>query len=1049
MTDYAAQEEIRYNTYSGITLTGISANFGKVIAYLFETTPISKIVDNTNGEVIEVTSEKMLTLLKENNTSTIEGLLSKQPKYSVNEREKPKLKSRFGFKFDGINYDGFTRNTLSTTGKNVFETVDTIINLALDNVKMQKLHLLGITSANANVFLMMVGMGMPLNTVSRIFKNKHIVGISEGGRWTAQKLNERIELLQKELEEIESSDTDLLKRGISLQAILKDPSESLKLNVSSQLLEDIYTNNASKVDDLLVGMNLLSRMKQLLPVGEELFSHAQIYSTLRALPNKKTRIDQILDSINKFSVFTNEGRAKTNYDSLLKETLEDRFRNTEEYQLFKNEKGEEAAEDYLKLRTAQFMEAANKESSLSNYYEAIRAAINSRVIRRTNSRSISNTSESAFDNVSPIRLPHVLSAYRSLLTLQRFIEDLFYVHNPSVKAFVKNLIQSANMFTDFEAAEKSEIVSKELVKYLSADISFRLDGTTFSTSVADETYNTSDKSYVGKEAWKQNFLNKLDKAKQKVDDNFFLESLEMRHKNGLTTLKILSDKTNDEEALEALREGFASLIGNYDEIIPGYTYSNLAYDLFKYSAIHEGLFYERTGLSLIFPGRWLAAYSEALENRLKQVVPKHSSLTDINLRILRDSFLSQLMRTNPQLIRKTFSKPIVARTEKFSWGSKKILAGVDNVEGQQVHYDLKIPVYPQQTPSRFVRLYDDTVFMLMPTGSTTHAYYRSITSGTSSRSYYFDPSSIDESIDLQGLADFPHRLVDQSSIINGVLVIPKGGYQLEENQIIGAINKYEASADSIRVYKIISATTVGLDDKQSTRYKLALLHEEVLKDTAKAERLRKEYGTFLDTQVGVVTISDNLEKYRSNVLRNNHYLIGKRNEEFVARLPIFDATEDTYETLTKETIDAINSLPIGGHYYIEEGLLEDIPYEYREPIAKALFRKTGYKDYILKETSDELPKAALRRIEMNVGVIPPYLEVSEQDGIYSISRQGFISGLSSGASIFLRYGKYFFITSVNSNTVDGFIYDENLFMTLEGNESTEEFLEKYVKQINC
>lgn len=637
-----------------------------MLAYLFDTTPIASVIDNTTGETIEVTSEKMLTLLKENNTSTVEGLLNKQPKYSVKEREKPKLKSKFGFKFDGINYDGFTRNTLSDTGKNVFETVDTIINLAIDNVKMQKLHLLGITSANANIFLMMIGMGMPLNTVSRIFKNKHIVEISEGGRWTAQKLNERIELLQKELEGVESNDSDLLKKGTSIQAILKDSSESLKLNVSSQLLEDIYTNNASKLDDILVGINLLSRMKQLLPVGEELFSHAQIYSTLRSLPNKKTRIDQILESINKFSVFTNEGRAKTNYDSLLKETLEDRFRNTEEYKLFKDEKGEEAAEDYLRLRTSQFMEAANRESSLSNYYEAIRAAINSRVIRRTNSRNISNTSESAFDNVSPIRLPHVLSAYRVLLTLQRFIEDLFYVHNPSVKTFVKNLIQSANMFTEFEAAEKTEIVAKELIKYLSADISFRLDGTTFSTSVADETYNTSDKSYVGKEAWKQNFLNKLDKAKQKVDDNFFLESLEMRQKNGLTTLRILSDKTNDEEALEALREGFTSLVGNYDEIIPGYTYSNLAYDLFKYSAIHEGLFYERTGLSLIFPGRWLAAYSEALENRLKQVVPKHSSLTDINLRILRDSFLSQLMRTNPQLIRKTFSKPVVARTEKFS-----------------------------------------------------------------------------------------------------------------------------------------------------------------------------------------------------------------------------------------------------------------------------------------------------------------------------------------------------------------------------------------------
>lgn len=181
MSDYATQEQIRYNTYSGIVLTGISANFGKVLSYLFETTPISEIT-SPEGTKIQVNSAEFKELAKEYKTSTPEGIIAKNPSYKVSSREAVELNPEYYYTVDGNLINGFSRTTRDKFKKNVFEVVDTIINLAIDNVKMQKLHILGITNNNANMFLAMLGMGVPMNTVSRIFKTPAVSEISEGGR---------------------------------------------------------------------------------------------------------------------------------------------------------------------------------------------------------------------------------------------------------------------------------------------------------------------------------------------------------------------------------------------------------------------------------------------------------------------------------------------------------------------------------------------------------------------------------------------------------------------------------------------------------------------------------------------------------------------------------------------------------------------------------------------------------------------------------------------------------------------------------------------------
>lgn len=63
LSDYATQKKIRYNTYSGIALTGISANFGKMMGYLFEAEDIASI---SNGKkVVEIGTDDFKELVGE------------------------------------------------------------------------------------------------------------------------------------------------------------------------------------------------------------------------------------------------------------------------------------------------------------------------------------------------------------------------------------------------------------------------------------------------------------------------------------------------------------------------------------------------------------------------------------------------------------------------------------------------------------------------------------------------------------------------------------------------------------------------------------------------------------------------------------------------------------------------------------------------------------------------------------------------------------------------------------------------------------------------
>jgi len=263
------------------------------LAYLFNTTPINELLDSTTGEIYKINSEYIQKLMEKHNTSTAEGLLAKVPSLKLHSREEVLFKQDIHLKIDGFSLKGFNRETFETN-KNIFEVVDSIINLAIDNVKMQKLHLLGITNNNANLFLSLIGMGVPLNTTSLIFKTPIINNLSEGKRIEVDSFSEVINALLKDSSNYTEELTDLLKekypRNYQLQLIKlqsKDTSFLASSKIDSRTLERIYTGEASKAEKFLHDLIVLENLKKLVPVGEELFSQAQMYSPLKGLPNKK------------------------------------------------------------------------------------------------------------------------------------------------------------------------------------------------------------------------------------------------------------------------------------------------------------------------------------------------------------------------------------------------------------------------------------------------------------------------------------------------------------------------------------------------------------------------------------------------------------------------------------------------------------------------------------------------------------------------------------------------------------------------------------------
>lgn len=949
LTDYATQEQIRYNTYSGINLTGISANFGKVMGYVFETTPISTIYDRDTKEIIDVKSETMKSLLETFKVASPEELVIANQRFAPNSREEVKLRSNTWFRINDVLIDKFSREELKLEPKqakaNIFETIDTVINLAIDNVKEQKLHILGITGTNANSFLNMIGMGIPLKVVSKIFKSPSIVKLNDLGRLSEQKVDDTV--IKPAMEIIANSDFKEAAEvatlyGLNLTSV--DGNVTLKgANISTKLLDKIHSGKATELEQAISDVVIGRVLQKLTPLNEQMFEYAQIFSLLRGFPNKKWKVDSVINKVEKYTKFEDEENTyQTRMEDYMDRIVDQFKQNSDVYKQILAEKGETEADLYADTELEKIKESP---TLLGEFNRAYRANFVSRILRGRMKRKVATPENSVLENSSPLLLPHVYEAYVTLLQFRNIVERLFAVHSPVVQKFTSKILDEASIFSPFDALEKADAAQRDLLKYLSAELQFKVWDIAVDLKIkSEETYNLPSRVLRGHEAWSQKFINEI--SDLPIDtDNTFLASLEPYTPPGFETkvLRILSDKVNDEEMLERIREDFKVFAKEHPR---------LAADLFKYNLISNSMFYEKTGFSLIFPDAWAVSFSNALSSRLNTLIPIGQTKTQYNLETIKDDFLFQFVRNNPTLI--TFPRGAKAQpTEHYlrtgKKGEKSIPYYGGNTEGG--YFDLRLT--RTEKPQKFVRQYNDDVYM-HAFSSGEYDHYIKITERVEHPFYSFTPHQIEDSIDLGKLKALSStgRIVNQARISNGKYYSEHLADTLLPGSKVYAYDKAASHVTSANVYEVSGdGVEITLSGQKSLTYQLRKVGEVDLTRREQALQLRSKLNMFVSDALGNVnTISDITEKMHlfkkpENILVTNQPLDGVPH--IALSIPKWDTrpTPEEIETALRKLFGEISKIDKAMNVFVSADLLTplDAYMSVKRKIADYLYSQLGYR----------------------------------------------------------------------------------------------------------
>lgn len=779
--DYVTQSRIHANTYAGVKATGISANFSKMLAYLFSATPVIELTDASTGVSysVDTSNEEGNTTLNklktQNNAASLKDLLRKNRNLKISKRGEPMVKEKFRLIMNNHTFNGLSRNELNRDGTvkklfkgvagrelviNVFETIDTIINLAIDNVKEQKLFILGLTNSNANAMMTAISFGAPLNDVARLFNTDAIVQESKGGRIKSDKLMAKIksalevDITAEEVKDylLATGQSDLLKSVTGPGSVQMNLYKLIhKIGTDSAVLDGIYTGDPLMMKyKAMSDVAALATLAKLVDMGNETFAYSRIFSLLRKMPSKKYNMDAIADMPLKYTDFRQVEVINADVKEQMKAHLEKNFMESEEYTKLPTQEAKDAAIVELKKE----LDKPNAVYSEELKREQRNWRLN-RLGRDKLAQLMTPSAYSVFENVTILSIPHVYTAWKMLNNLIRVVEQTFAMHSPRVAQLAKNVISKLKTDDAWTSAEFQEVIQNNFIKFLTSNLKVQIDGELYDMAVDPNLTFTSSLgiTFSGEEAWTQKFISEISPKLGTGASNKLLASIEEKterpsanDEDKVTSKKLMitADKVGDDEVLEILKRDFLALD------------KETQIGLFKYALITSGLYYGRTNFSLIFPVNFALGFDRALNARLETVITTSNIKTDINMRVIEDQFLYQFVRNNSNILSYISRlQPIVSSDQKtISGNTRRIFHGVDTRPYGKVYYDLKFPKVEGTYYDEIIRRYGSETYTKLNTPEDTeYVYYRVFTVPLADRTYSFDDADLDVGLDLTRLKE--------------------------------------------------------------------------------------------------------------------------------------------------------------------------------------------------------------------------------------------------------------------------------------------------------
>lgn len=846
-SDVKAHQKIHENTWSGASLTGAAANAVKILAYIMMSTlPTSW---NSKGEITG--------------------------------REQVKIKSKLGFQWNGARRDTLfdremtskwneeteefelVENEIKTTqdkdGKEgikktylIWESLDSLINAAIDNVKEEIIYLINLNNSTANPYFAGIGMGVPMNSMVRLMGQPFLKYLIDTKKGSSIKEEDIKRLKTRLVRSYIANDPELVDNEEAIKDFKKVTASSAEVydDTLTRAAQNANVNNLSvfrlSQEDKLVQIQALNVYLKLHEIGESVFTGANASSIMRTIATTYAKAKQTTEDI--YNTISNHGFATTN-ERLIKEFQDLSKEQTEKVmKLFKQGKRKEAHEllvsfdeDFTSEDLEIFLEEIEDSKDVAFLEEKVKAYTDILARKNLNVRAADDW---PFINSSMLNVPSFKEGFLNSLKYITMVEKLFFRHGESMNNFSRSILKDylgKREFGENNFYKQSEILKNDYMTYLNSGMEFEIPTnsgvSTFSMEVTDApiTQETADASKKGNpttfEGFKS-FTYRLVKDIKAIQDkltengepgNNFLHYLISKYSYNDYEYKIMftAHKNSDPASYEAFKKGFRDLNskrvkdiekdlkGGYysgvdiltDESSP---YSDIQLRLMKYILISRGITFGATTFAELLSDEMFQMYSSKLESTID---PMKEIELDTRSNPILDSikpmfFLQYARNNSSELVSHKPTDKLVNSTKEGK------LDGNVTIENRTIQYDLSLKGEQEEG---IILLKGKDVGGLyakletVPTGDNKNITYYRYIGGRNYSKYYSNSTgnSGDVTFDLSKVIREDRRILSSTRLKGTTLQLKETDPSINVGDMIFLRSPMDVGLETMKEYQVV------------------------------------------------------------------------------------------------------------------------------------------------------------------------------------------------------------------------------------------------------
>lgn len=758
--DIMNQLMIHFNTFSGNSLTGAGANAVKVLAYIMASSPTLK---DANGRVIKqdpVRVKEDLHIswnggvydhLRHKETKVVNGELVDN-EVTVAERE-----------------DG----TKITKTYYIWETLDSLINAAIDNVKEQILFNINLNKHTSNAFFFAAGLGIPINEITKLMTQPVLLELAlTRGTLTNKHIETKIGEVQELLNSRESYDSKNLSK---LAENIGVNSEAMVFASQEYWSKDKKLDGLSN-ESLEQQLQVLRTFKKLFEGGEALYTSSQASVILRQIPTEYAMTKRLVESM--YEEISNAGLT---------------------------------TDDLVKMETEK-----------QEQYSSILARISMRF----------NAAESwPFENSHLLNVPHFKEAFTNALKFLNVVEQNTFVNSPSVNGLALDIVQNQfkmKVFGKDSVYSKANLLKTDFLSFINASLNFTKNlGSKFNMSLDNvkPIQVEGGQMVTGFDAFTHRLGQDIINLKIKFPDNPFLQSLVVKPhwKTKVYTINFYGHNTSSTSIINSYKAGFRNLntpeVRQYELTNEQYSrefkykkdsepeFSDIQMRLLKNLLISKGLVFSASSYMELMTDEMIQMYSKTFDAKVSEI--QRAQIDPLNNSVIndvKDLFTLQFASNRGSLLEKINQNDISFFEEDRGDSKVQVAHGQAATPDGVVKFDLMV----KGDKPNFVRVATDTTrgtFVKIATYETPEgklmSLYRRIGS-TKADGGYTNLKA------FNGLKyDITRVIVPESSIVNDAGLSEGGKFsgarrerKFEEGEIVFMKSNKDVGLENMKKYRI-------------------------------------------------------------------------------------------------------------------------------------------------------------------------------------------------------------------------------------------------------